>query len=415
MPPLSKKVEILDVLRQVYSVEHVAGQSLFRVGCEATIYVRYSKDLGGRRFFFGVGERDFRTYCSSNLFVVLVCGRPDSTVVIPAETLGTLLGVAKVAHGQWKLNVIIKDDRFLMRVPAAGVYDVSEFANWFDFSPPSSRGDLGPKVRDFTPLTRPREVHVGPPSPLEPLDISLLKSARDSENPKRFEHALVDSFAALGLKCRPIGGPGETDVLIEEPRTIVVDGKTTKAPKLGQINFTRIKGHRDAHRAEAMLIVAPGFQPAVVRDAEREGAGLIEVATLSAILRAHEEIPIAADHLTLAFRLSGLIEERHFVAAQEELRSAVMWMEGACLVLDHLDFAPRSLDELKGRLDLSQEKKGKEGLPKDVLQGLLDCLTQQPFRVVERQDAGYRLRYARALAGKRIAGIVSMAERRSEA
>jgi len=393
------KTAIIDILGQHYEVERLGGQSLFRLNSRAVIYVRFSKDLGGGKFYFGVGEKDFKNFRGDNFHVLFVCGHPEDTLVLPADVLAQLVGSAPVSHGQWKLNVLWEDGRLLLQVPGAGKFDVTEFKNHFDFSPPEWRGGVRPEVRQHIPLSRgPRAGGgQGGPAVAAPteghLHLRLKIAARESGNPKALEEALSDYFEALGFVCRRIGGPGETDVLIEQPVRIVVDGKSTKAPSVSHINFTRIKQHRAAHDAEGMLVVSVGFQPAVVRDAVLEQAGLVAVDTLNEILAIHERLPVSPLALGRAFSTSGLIDGEAVRELEEGLGRAGRWLERAFLLIENTDFEWRSLDELRGRVNFACEQLGQNKFAAEDLKKMLDLLGDAPFDIFEREEGMYRCTY----------------------
>jgi hypothetical protein len=74
---------------------------------------------------------------------------------------------------------------------------------------------------------------------------------------------------------------------------------------LSHINFTRIKQHCHAHNAAAMVVVSVGFQPAVIRDAELEGAGLLTVDTLCQLLTLHQRLPLPLLNLETSSQPKG--------------------------------------------------------------------------------------------------------------
>src|SRR3990172_3375695 len=216
------KKEVVELLRRHYDVRRIAGQSIFDINSKAQLYIRYSKDLGRGKFFFGVGEQEFSSRLGHNLFVLFVCGSAERTVVIPADVLRDLVKGVQVAHGQWKLNVFGEGATILLQVPGRGKFDVSQFNNYFDFTPRDYISGYTPQIGEHVPLA-PRKEIVEPPTldrAPDTLEDRLCATSRDSDNPAAFERTLQEFFSEIGLRARLIGTPGETDVLIEGPRRI---------------------------------------------------------------------------------------------------------------------------------------------------------------------------------------------------
>jgi len=405
------KKQIVELLQRHYDIRRVAGQSIFDVNSKAELYIRYSKDLGGGKFFFGVGEQEFLSRSGHNLFVLLVCGAAEKVVVIPADVLKELVAGVRVAHGQWKLNIFSEGPRLLLQLAGKGKFDVSEFSNYFDFTPREY-------TRGYTPQIR---LHV-PPAPrkerLEPrrlgeeprtLEEKLQTTSRDSDNPDKFERALQEFFTELGLKARLIGGPGETDILVETPKRIVVDGKSTKLPSLSHVNFTRIKQHKLANDAEAMLIVSVGFQPALVRDAMIEEAGLVTVETLLTLLGIHRALPMSPLQYAQLFGKSGLISDEHLAGLEAELEACRNWLEDASRVLENMDFEPRSVDEIKGRTDVNSQQTGSRRLSAEQITEALAVMAREPFNTVSFRHGRYSLRFHPEQARERFKAILRLA------
>lgn len=386
------KTRVIELLRQHYDVSRVSGQSVFELDAKAQIYLRYSKDLGSK-FFFGVGEKEFMARCGGNFFVLFVCGGAHDVIVIPAATLRELLRGAPVAHGQWKLNIFVTDGIFQLQVPTKGRFDVSQFRNHFDFSPPTVRRDYSPQAVGLAagpPAAQPTEPTE---EPRESLARRLTRSVRDSANPEQFEAALLRLFKELGLKGSLIGGPGDTDVLIEEPRKIVVDGKSTRAASVGHVNLTRIKQHKVAHSAEGMLVASVGFQPAVLRDAAVEGAGLITVETLIEMLRIHQVLPASPLRYADLLLTQGLISSETLLPLKHEVDEQRQWLQDSLFILENLDFQPRSLDEVKGRLDVKSQQLQRPALSPQRISEILETLRRQPFGIVDSADGHFSSRF----------------------
>ncbi len=100
---------------------------------------------------------------------------------------------------------------------------------------------------------------------LDILSSEILASSTDSGNPTRFERAVRDAFRFIGYVSEHISGSGKTDVLLTAPLgrdalyRVAVDAKTTASGSLsdGQVDWATLKDHRELHRADYSLLVAP--------------------------------------------------------------------------------------------------------------------------------------------------------------
>ena len=296
--------------------------------------------------------------------------------------------------GQWKFT-LLKDNeyRYYLQIPHKGKYDVTHFLNYFDFTPKEFRKDYLPEIGKFEPITTKKEELPSKRKEIIDLESELLLTSKDSGNPKNFEVALEKFFQEIGFSAKRIGGPGETDVLVFEPIQFIVDGKSTKAGSKSSINFTRIKRHMKENHAEFMLIISVGFDPAVARDAEIEGATLIDINTLITILKIHRENILSPFDYIPIFKHPGIVNNDRVKLLQENVIYQENKINNVMLLLDNLDFTDRNIDEIKGRVDLYCEQNSILSISKEEMENLLIFLSNDLLGIVKKKNDKFSMKY----------------------
>ena len=399
----SPKRTLIDKLSKLYRIELIRGSDVIAVNSKAVLYLRACKNLGKTKnllgkFWFGVTQSEYSKYSDSNLFVVCVCvvdSEHADCLVFPFEEFEKIKNEIALRSGQWKFNILKSAERkYFLQIPNKEDLDISEFANYFDFSPSEYRRTYAPQLPQLIPKEPKEEKLTIQKPPSFSLEEELLAASKDSSNPKNFELALEKLFKELGFKCHRIGGAGETDILIEEPVRFIVDGKSTKTESKTTINFTRIKRHRDQNKASFMAIASVGFDPAVARDAELEKATLLEVPMLIDLLRVHREYMLSPFDYAELFKEPGLVTKERFAEIYLKTDFQREIVKESLIIMENLDFSFRSLDEMKGRMDLYCDQKGIERIDKGGIKGLLEILAHQIFGIIDRKDSQFASRFA---------------------
>lgn len=417
MKDFNPKHVLLETLKKRYHIESLRGSDIVALNSRAILYIRYNKNAGATknfmgRFWFGITKSEYDKYSNQNLFIVCACVFGPEKIdylVFPADTFDEIKKDIELHSGQWKFNLLkTNEKKYLLQVSQKGKYDVTEFVNYFDFSPREFRRAYSPELGEFQDrVTKKEEIPAAPPMPVS-LEDELLATAKDSINPKNFELALERVFTEIGFRCKRVSGPRETDILVLEPVRFIVDGKSTKADSKSGINFTRIKRHMKENRGEFMVVVSVGFDPAVGRDAEMEGATLIDIETLITILRIHREHVLSPlDYIEL-FRQPGLIGHKEVSLLQERLGHERSLLNKSLLLLENLDFAPRNIDEIKGRVDVYCEQRGIAKIERAEIESFLIFLSHELLKVVAQEDNKYSLRFTPPSAREKLKSIIRM-------
>ncbi|MBL7074331.1 hypothetical protein ISS37_03715 [candidate division KSB1 bacterium] len=403
------KRAILQLLEKRHNIEVIAGESVFQLNSRAVIYLRYSKDHNGK-YYFGITETDFKKYASNNFFILFICADENNVIVMPSNDLEKLIVDSKVASGQWKLNIFVENNKFYLRVSGKGKFDVTDYLNYYDFTPMEFRKGYIPKVKDFIPVKKPKETveEKGKVKGILTLEDRLKTSLRDSENPDNFENALCEFFNEIGFKARKIGGPGDTDVLVEKPVSFIVDGKSTKSSSISRINFTRLKQHKKSHDADFILVVSVGFDPAVIRDAELEESSLVNVKTLLRLLEIHRNLPLSPHEYVAIFSKKGLISDEDLKPLEEKIQEIKLFLDNVLFIVENLDFKSKNIDVIRGGLDAKCELMKRPFISKKEIEEILKFLSSNIINIVEVKDSKYSLRYFPSQAAARFRSLLKL-------
>ena len=408
-----KKI-LIDTLELYYEIKSIRGSDIIALNSKAVLYIRSSKNLGSTRslkgkFWFGVTKSEYEKYYDQNFFIACVCmlgADQIEYIIFPSERFDEIRKEIELQSGQWKFNLLkTNEERYFLQIAKKGKYDVTEFLNYFDFSPIEFRRVYSPPLGEFKPKAVKEEAQPTAKAPV-PLEDELIMTSKDSANPKNFELALEKFFTQLGFRCKRIGGSGETDVLVTEPVRFIVDGKSTKSDSKASINFTRIKRHMKKNEADFMVIASVGFDPAVGRDAELEGACLIEIGAVLKLLSIHNESALSPFDYVQIFQRHGIVDVKavkEFELNYKKLNEPIIKVIN---LIRSMDFTPRPLDEIKGRLELYCEQNDLISPSRSEIIEYLAFLSSEMLNIIGCTNNNFSLRYTPRMAQERFKSVL---------
>lgn len=152
------------------------------------------------------------------------------------------------------------------------------------------------------------------PNDFERSAVKLLGAGIDSARPGRLEQSVAAALALLGFETEVIGGSGNTDVLAIAPLgvdryTMVVDAKSTSGGRVSehQINWVSLRDHREANRADFVVVVGPDFSSGQLRDRATDfSVCLLTTTELAELVRRQAETPVSLTELRPLFAASPL-------------------------------------------------------------------------------------------------------------
>ncbi len=218
------KQVLLEILKKHYQIESIRGSDIVALNSKAILYIRYNKNAGATKnligkFWFGITKSEYEKYSNKqDFFIVCIClFGPNETdyLLFPSNKFDEIKEDISLQAGQWKFNLLKNNEKKYFLQTQKMKCDVTEFLNYFDFSPREFRETYSPQLRKFQPKVSEEKITPITKEPISfELEDELLRTARDSDNPKNFELALEKFFNEIGFRCKRIGGSGETDILI---------------------------------------------------------------------------------------------------------------------------------------------------------------------------------------------------------
>ena len=384
--PKNPKALFLKRFEDRHTIKRVYGQSFYELNSTAILYFRYSK-AHKSQFFFGVESDDVLRYKDNNLFILFICESEDEIVVLPAEEFQEMVKGTEPVSSQWKVFISKKKDEYSFRVAGKGKYDVTGHLNKFDFRSAEFRTGTLPSIGKFIPLGQKRDQKpvVERTQPPVSLEERLIASSSDSKHPTVFEKTVSEAFEKLGFRTKHIGGARNTDILIESPIRGIVDCKSTADVSLSQLNFARLKRHKKENDGSFLLVIGKGFDRAVMRDASMEQCTLMPVEILKEMLQITSGCTLSPFDIEPLLRKEGVITSEDCQVLRKQANVFREKTESVIKVIAALDFRPRALKEIKGRLDYENEAE---------LSEILSVLSSPFLSLVIRTDGNYSSRYS---------------------
>ena len=169
-------------------------------------------------------------------------------------------------------------------------------------------------VPDPQPEPAPRPEPVQDQPGVNDLATKLRESARDSQNPRRFEQAVRDAFDYLGFRADLLGGSGKTDVLLtarlgrSDSYKVTVDAKTTASGHLAdmQVDWATLVEHQKNEGADYSLLVGPDPRGArLFNRAADHGVTVLAAHQLAELCLSHAGAPLGLADYRLIFTTHG--------------------------------------------------------------------------------------------------------------
>lgn len=340
-----------------------------------------------KKYWYGIPKPIIDKYNKfGKLFIFLVMDDGTNTILIPAtEFVEMMRGVEVDMDNRWKPFLFVKENKATITIKGK-TCDVSKYLdNFITFS-------------DYVAPEKIKEPSIKIPTPSREIEKSLLEIIVDystkGEFYKEFENVVFNAFLELGFECEWISEgtkSGDTDILIKNPYRVIVDAKTRSSGSLSEINFTRLKRHKDNNNAKYILVVGPDFDPALCRDAEREGVCLLTAGTLRRILELNKDFSLSPADLEDIISTHGLLDNLKLEQLKVKHDTEVFFVKRLLIVMEELE-NPQSLDTLYGVMRTRDRYEKQPKIDKAEIEQILSLLMMPPISAVKLEADG---RYVR--------------------
>ncbi|MFJ3859860.1 hypothetical protein ACIPRL_26915 [Streptomyces sp. NPDC090085] len=170
----------------------------------------------------------------------------------------------------------------------------------------------------------------GRPLPAQ-LAAEVISASTDSADYQRFERALAEAFRHLSMDVEVHSGPAKTDLVVTlwlsptSRRRIAVEAKTDGAGLVTDqdVRFMRLSEHRTRHQADHSVLIGPGFDSRVFREASKEGVAVLTARQLAEMIVRHAGTPLYPHELA-ALLLPGHADALEQTWSQTERRTEAL-------------------------------------------------------------------------------------------
>lgn len=137
----------------------------------------------------------------------------------------------------------------------------------------------------------------------------LVAASENGDAYDEFEQLVAEAFSRLGFDAQWIEGGDDTDVQLTEPVEAIVEVKARGNGQLQSPDASRIRGHQESRGAEYAVVVAPGFTPAAIDDANRDGLVLVSADKLRGLVERHEQVGLRPEFVAEVLFDAGAFQD----------------------------------------------------------------------------------------------------------
>lgn len=247
----------------------------------------------------------------------------------------------------------------------------------------------------------------------ETLNLSqeLLAASTDGSRAEEFEQLVAKAFTRLGSTTNWIEGGGDTDVEIDSPKHIVVEAKTRGGGKLNSLEATNVDKHRRQKGAEHAIVVAPGFTPKVIENAETNDLTTLAVDDLVELLERRDRHAVPPERILDLLVRPGAFQDDRLDLLDESIQSRI---DAGSTILDVLRALERADGPVATAGDLRWIVVGMqdptEAPTEKEITETLQLLRHPSIQAVEQVEEGYRSVTSHENAVKLVQSLNSIVE-----
>lgn len=219
----------------------------------------------------------------------------------------------------------------------------------------------------------------------------IVEASRDGDRYEELEELVAKAFSRLGFDARWIEGGDDTDVEIAAPIHTIIEVKARSRGKLASPDATRVLGHKDRYAAEHAIVVAPGFTPAAIEDADRQGLVLLATDHLQALLERREKYGVPPEVVAEYLIEPGAFQDDRLDQIDDELRTRLAGTEDLLAVMEALQRADSGEGTAKNLRLILKGMYTDERVPeKQVIKQSLNLLAHPGIQLAEYNDEQFQ-------------------------
>lgn len=220
----------------------------------------------------------------------------------------------------------------------------------------------------------------------------LSEASQNGDAATTFEKLVATGFSRLGFEARWIEGGDDTDVELTSPVHAIVEVKTRSSGTLQSPDASRIRGHRESRGADHAVVVAPGFTPAAIEDANRDGLVLLTADRLHNLVERHDQYGLTPETIAEYLFEPGAFQDDRLDQLDDVLQARHTAAESLLDVIEALELKG---DGVHSARDLQNVLVGlrtdKPAPSTQFIEESLTLLAHPTIGIVDQNDEGYRL------------------------
>ena len=253
-----------------------------------------------------------------------------------------------------------------------------------------------------------------PVSASEAIAAEVESAARASSDYKRLERAVVAALGYLGMPGRHVGGRGAADGSVRhgigtDSKVLAIEAKTSATGPVAEQSLFRLPRHREDLGAAVTLLVGPGFQGTMLKEADENAAiAVIETDLLAEVVRRQDGTPLTPAQLSALIDPAVPAAQRRSALSSEwkdqEERSALEYA-----LVEILNAEAEDPLEEGGWLDLTSLRRALRSRNHRTDEGAvmeaLEFLASTRIGVVQHSSRGYRSTAGLLTTGQRFQAL----------
>jgi len=228
--------------------------------------------------------------------------------------------------------------------------------------------------------------------PTPALADQLRAASTDGNSHQKFEQLVAKAFSRLGCTADWIEGGGDTDVEIRSPEHVVVEVKARGNGTVNSLEVTNVDKHRRQRGADHAIVVAPGFSPKVIDNAETNELTTIAVDDLIELLNRRDRFAVPPEETMALLTQSGAFQDDRLDLLDGYIQDRIDAGETLLAVIRALERADGPVETAADVRWIVVGMEDSEEIPTTgEIESALQLLAHPSIGVVTRSEDEYRI------------------------